>query len=552
MKFCPDRPMIVQGDGVVLLEADHPDFPEVRDRLSNLAELVKTPDHLHTYRITSLSLWNAVSAGWTVPEAVGFLEEESKFGLPASLKRQVEEKMGRCGLVTLTSKEKQLILSVADAALSQKLRKSRPWRDRMTFLGRGTFAVPSELRGWVKQELIRLGYPVEDRAGYTRGEPLSLQLKETTHLRDYQRRAVENFHRRGDVTGGNGVLVLPCGAGKTVIGLSVMEKVGKATLILTPNTTSVQQWIRELLDKTDLTAEQVGVYTGDKKEVRPVTVATYQILTHRSGKRDPFTHMKLFEERDWGLVIYDEVHLLPAPVFRATADIQARRRVGLTATLVREDGREEDVFSLIGPKKFEVPWKELESRGWIAQAACTEIRTPLKPVLRQQYQRAPKKKKYRIAAENPQKINVLKKILHRHRDHKILVIGQYLDQLRQVATQLSLPLITGQTPQSEREIWFDRFRSGDEPVLVVSKVANFAVDLPDAGVAVQLSGAFGSRQEEAQRLGRILRPKKGENEAHFYHVVSRDTLDQEYALQRQLFLVEQGYRYDVQDFEAWE
>lgn len=552
MKFCPDRPMIVQGDGVVLLEADHPDFPEVRDRLSNLAELVKTPDHLHTYRITPLSLWNAVSAGWTVPEAVGFLEEESKFGLPASLKRQVEEKMGRCGLVTLTSKEKQLILSVADAALSQKMRKSRPWRDRMTFLGRGTFAVPSELRGWVKQELIRLGYPVEDRAGYTRGEPLSLQLKETTHLRDYQRRAVENFHRRGDVTGGNGVLVLPCGAGKTVIGLSVMEKVGKATLILTPNTTSVQQWIRELLDKTDLTAEQVGVYTGDKKEVRPVTVATYQILTHRSGKRDPFTHMKLFEERDWGLVIYDEVHLLPAPVFRATADIQARRRLGLTATLVREDGREEDVFSLIGPKKFEVPWKELESRGWIAQAACTEIRTPLKPGLRQQYQRAPKKKKYRIAAENPQKINVLKKILHRHRDHKILVIGQYLDQLRQVATQLSLPLITGQTPQSEREIWFDRFRSGDEPVLVVSKVANFAVDLPDAGVAVQLSGAFGSRQEEAQRLGRILRPKKGENEAHFYHVVSRDTLDQEYALQRQLFLVEQGYRYDVQDFEAWE
>ncbi len=552
MKFCPDRPMIVQGDGVVLLEADHPDFPEVRDRLSNLAELVKTPDHLHTYRITSLSLWNAVSAGWTVQEAVGFLEEESKFGLPASLKRQVEEKMGRCGLVTLTSKEKQLILSVADAALSQKLRKSRPWRDRMTFLGRGTFAVPSELRGWVKQELIRLGYPVEDRAGYTRGEPLSLQLKETTHLRDYQRRAVENFHRRGDVTGGNGVLVLPCGAGKTVIGLSVMEKVGKATLILTPNTTSVQQWIRELLDKTDLTAEQVGVYTGDKKEVRPVTVATYQILTHRSGKRDPFTHMKLFEERDWGLVIYDEVHLLPAPVFRATADIQARRRLGLTATLVREDGREEDVFSLIGPKKFEVPWKELESRGWIAQAACTEIRTPLKPGLRQQYQWAPKKKKYRIAAENPQKINVLKKILHRHRDHKILVIGQYLDQLRQVATQLSLPLITGQTPQSEREIWFDRFRSGDEPVLVVSKVANFAVDLPDAGVAVQLSGAFGSRQEEAQRLGRILRPKKGENEAHFYHVVSRDTLDQEYALQRQLFLVEQGYRYDVQDFEAWE
>ncbi|SDC91057.1 DNA excision repair protein ERCC-3 [Melghirimyces thermohalophilus] len=552
MKFCPDRPMIVQGDGVVLLEADHPAFPEVRDRLSNLAELVKTPDHLHTYRITPLSLWNAVSAGWTVQEAVGFLEEESKFGLPASLKRQVEEKMGRCGLVTLTSKEKQLILSVADAALSQKMRKSRPWRDRMTFLGRGTFAVPSELRGWVKQELIRLGYPVEDRAGYTRGEPLSLQLKETTHLRDYQRRAVENFHRRGDVTGGNGVLVLPCGAGKTVIGLSVMEKVGKATLILTPNTTSVQQWIRELLDKTDLTAEQVGVYTGDKKEVRPVTVATYQILTHRSGKRDPFTHMKLFEERDWGLVIYDEVHLLPAPVFRATADIQARRRLGLTATLVREDGREEDVFSLIGPKKFEVPWKELESRGWIAQAACTEIRTPLKPGLRQQYQRAPKKKKYRIAAENPLKINVLKKILHRHRDHKILVIGQYLDQLRQVATQLSLPLITGQTPQSEREIWFDRFRSGDEPVLVVSKVANFAVDLPDAGVAVQLSGAFGSRQEEAQRLGRILRPKKGENEAHFYHVVSRDTLDQEYALQRQLFLVEQGYRYDVQDFEAWE
>ncbi|PTX58300.1 DNA excision repair protein ERCC-3 [Melghirimyces profundicolus] len=559
MKYRPDRPLIVQGNRTVLLESDHPRFTEVRDRLSALAELVKTPEHLHTYRITDLSLWNAAASGWSAEEIHAFLNEESKFGLPASLRKEVEETVGRYGVLKLITRDNRLILSVEDPDLFRRLRRSTPWKHRLTPVSKGCFEVPKHLRGWVKQEIIRWGYPVGDQAGYARGESIPLRLRERTRsegslfrLRSYQQRAVDAFHCEGDVTGGNGVLVLPCGAGKTVIGIAVMEKVGKATLILTPHTTSVRQWIRELLDKTDLTEEQVGEYTASRKEVRPVTVATYQILTHRSGDSDPFIHMNLFEQRDWGLVIYDEVHLLPAPVFRATADIQVRRRLGLTATLVREDGREEDVFSLIGPKKFEANWKEMENDRWIARARCTEVRTPLSTDRKREYAQAPRQRRYRIAAENPGKIEVLKKVLHKHQGLKTLIIGQYLDQLKEVAALLKAPLITGAMAQKDREDLFDRFRRGEESVLVVSKVANFAVDLPDARVAVQISGTFGSRQEEAQRLGRILRPKQGENEAFFYNIISRDTVDQEYAMHRQLFLVERGYRYEVTESEAWE
>lgn len=558
MIFRPDRPLIVQGDRKVLLEVNHPSFHQVRNRLSVFAELVKTPDPLHMYRITPLSLWNAAAAGKEAEEITSLLNEESKFGLPLSLKKEVEETMGRYGLLKLETGEEGLLLSVFDVDLFRRLKEMPLWRDRLVPLDGGRFQVPSSLRGLVKQELVKLGYPVDDVAGYIGGEVLDVRLRECAlsdgkpfRLRTYQSRAVESFHRQGGVTGGSGVLVLPCGAGKTVIGMAVMEKVGRATLILTPNTTSVRQWIRELLDKTHLREEEVGEYTGSRKEVRPVTVATYQILTNRSGMEDPLRHLKLFDERDWGLVIYDEVHLLPAPVFRSTADIQARRRLGLTATLIREDGREADVFSLIGPKKFEVSWREMEEKGWIAQAFCTEIRAPMDKERWREYEQAPRKGKYRIAAENPDKLSVLNEVLGRHRDGKTLVIGQYLSQLREAASRLGAPLITGEMAQQEREELYEQFRRGKERVLVVSKVANFAVDLPDASVAVQLSGTFGSRQEEAQRLGRILRPKEGENEAHFYSIVSRDTVDQDYAHNRRLFLAERGYRYEVADAETW-
>lgn len=557
MIFRRECPLIVQGDQTVLLEADHPSFQRVRDDLSSFAELIKSPDFLHTYRITPLSLWNAAASGIDTQWILSFLENESKFGLPASLKKEVEEILARYGLLKLETSDQGLVLSVKDVALYQRMKERYPTNQLVPLPGQ-RFQVPSHLRGLLKQELIQWGYPVEDVAGFTEGEVLDIRLRKRTvsegkpfQLRDYQKRAVDSFYQKADTTGGSGVLVLPCGAGKTVVGMAVMEKVGRACLILTPNTTSVRQWIRELLDKICLTENEVGEYTGQAKEVRPVTVATYQIITTRDSEKAALHHMELFEKRDWGLVIYDEVHLLPAPVFRATADIQARRRLGLTATLIREDGRAADVFSLIGPKKLEVSWREMEEEGWIAKAVCTEIRTGMDDRRRREYEQAPPKNKYRIAAENPEKLAILQEVLERHREGSILVIGQYLSQLREVANRLKAPLITGETAEAEREELYERFRQGKERILVVSKVANFAVDLPDASVAVQLSGTFGSRQEEAQRLGRILRPKKEENEAYFYTIVSKDTLDQEYARNRQLFLMERGYRYGIADEKTW-
>ncbi|SMO61817.1 DNA repair helicase XPB [Melghirimyces algeriensis] len=558
MRCRPDKPLIVQDKQKILLEADHPSYIEVRNRLSTFAEPVKTPDPLHTYRMTPVSLWNAASQGVRAESILSFLDEESKFGLPSTIGKEIKETINRYGIFKLMKKDGELVLSVADVSLFHDMKETTPWKNCLVPTEDGCFIVPPDKRGWIKQQMIKAGYPIKDVAGYDDGEPLSLRWRtiplsgnKPIQLRDYQRKAVDSFYQQEDPTGGSGVLVLPCGAGKTFIGMDVMEKVGRATLILTPNTTSVRQWIQELLDKMDLTEDQVGQYTGARKEVRPITVATYQILTHRAGKQEPFTHMKLFKERGWGLVIYDEVHLLPAPVFRATADIQACRRLGLTATLVREDERQEDVFSLIGPKKYEAPWKEIEQKGWIARAVCTEVRTPLNEGKKREYLKASHKKKYRIAAENPEKINVLQRILHQHQQEPVLVIGQYLDQLKEVAERLKAPLITGETDQRERNDLFQRFQRGEEKVLVVSKVANFAVDLPNAKVAVQISGTFGSRQEEAQRLGRVLRPKEKNNEAYFYHIVSKDTIDQDYALRRQLFLVEQGYQYQLMESDEW-
>jgi DNA excision repair protein ERCC-3 len=557
VSYRPELPLIVQSDRTILLEAQHPLFAEVRQALSGFAELIKSPEYIHTYRITPLSLWNAAAGGLTAEQVTGVLSTYSKYGVPPSIVREIDETMGRYGLIRLEKDGDHLLLTGDDPLLLAELTGYKAvdaLLEEQT--GPAVWRVKPYARGLIKQELIRLGYPVQDVAGYTSGEACPVALREVTAggrpfaLRPYQQEAVDAFHAAGAATGGSGVLVLPCGAGKTVIGLGAICQLQTATLILTTNTTSVRQWIAELLDKTDLDPSQIGEYTGERKEVKPITVATYQILTYRSKADESFPHMSLFSEREWGLIVYDEVHLLPAPVFRVTSGIQATRRLGLTATLVREDGREEDVFTLIGPKKYEMPWKALEEQGWIAEAHCREIRLPFEANGREAYARAGARQKYRIAAENPRKLEVVRRLLERHADDRVLIIGQYVGQLQQLAAALNLPLITGKVSEKEREALYRQFKRGEITRLAVSKVANFAVDLPDANVAIQISGTFGSRQEEAQRLGRILRPKERDNAAHFYTLVTRDTREQEFALHRQLFLVEQGYHYDVIEMES--
>ncbi|WP_334071785.1 MULTISPECIES: DNA repair helicase XPB [Paenibacillus] len=546
---------IVQRDLTILLEKNHPGYEPARERLAIFAELVKSPAYYHTYRVTPLSLWNAAAAGMTAEEILEELRGLSRWELPGgvdeeirmwvsrfgSLKLYRAEEPGRLCLEYVGGKEGLMTRLLKEKALAPY--KLEPGNEYRCFL-------PQVWRGALKQSLARLGYPVLDEVGYHHGQSLPMALRDVTEsgksfvLRTYQKAGVDAFACGGD-GGGSGVLVLPCGAGKTVIGLAAMAHFQSETLILTSNVTSVRQWIAEIRDKTTLPEGAVGEYSGEKKQVCPVTVSTYQILTHRSRKEDEFKHMSLFNQRDWGLIIYDEVHLLPAPVFRATADIQATRRLGLTATLVREDGCERDVFSLIGPKRYEVPWKALEERGFIAQVECREVRVSLPDSIRERYLSAEGREKYRIAAENPRKTEMVLKLVNRHAGRQILIIGQYLDQLREVAAALRVPLISGSMPQEERGQWFARFREGKIPVLAVSKVANFAVDLPDASVAIQISGSYGSRQEEAQRLGRILRPKQDGGGAYFYTLVSEETREQDFALRRQLFLIEQGYEYAV-------
>ncbi|PZE22539.1 DNA repair helicase XPB [Paenibacillus xerothermodurans] len=549
------RPLVVQSDLTILLEADHPDFEAVRAGLSRFADLLKRPQHLHTYRMSALSLWNAAAAGLTAEEITGFLEEQAKFGVPANIKQDIRRFMQRYGLLRMESTGADLLLTSDDAAAIKEMCAYKTLRSYgLSQVDEYTLRFSAPYRGLLKQELIKLGYPVEDLAGYSRGEELQIRLKpragtgQPFELRAYQIAAVDAFYRDGSTLGGSGVLVLPCGAGKTVIGIAVMGKLNCATLILTSNTTSVNQWKREILDKTEVAEDMVGEYTGAKKDVRPITVATYQILTYRRTKDELFTHMDLFNKRDWGLIVYDEVHLLPAPVFRVTADIQATRRLGLTATLIREDGREEDVFSLVGPKRYEMPWKELEAQGWIASVSCMEIRVALPAQERHAYMNAEPRQRMRIASLNSAKLELTRELLARHRGEQVIVIGQYLDQLKEVAEVIQAPFIYGEMPYQEREEVYGRFRRRELKTIVVSKVANFAVDLPDAAVAIQISGSFGSRQEEAQRLGRILRPKTNSNEAFFYTLVSSDTREQDYALNRQLFLIEQGYKYSSEEW----
>lgn len=552
-----DKPLIVQGDHTLLLEVNHPLFEQAREQIIKFAELVKSPEYIHTYRLTPLSLWNAAANGLADDQIIGYLKKYSKFEVPQHIKKEIRSFVNRYGIISFEKDKGTLILKSKQVEVIDELMGhdsiNKYFKSRINHYA---IAIEEEARGVLKQEMLKLGYPVKDLAGYQEGQPLAINLLPVTkkgelfRLRDYQLEAVNSFYAEGTVYGGSGTLVLPCGSGKTIIGLGVMAKIKNETLILTTNITAVHQWMQEILDKTTLIGNKIGEYTGELKELKPVTVTTYQILTHRSDVNGEFSHMKIFQQRNWGLIIYDEVHLLPAPIFRYTANIQAKRRLGLTATLIREDRKEEDVFSLIGPKKYDVPWIQMENKGWIAKASCTEVRLPLAEDWNQKYILAPKRQKYHIAATNPLKLAVLEKIIAKHTNDSILIIGQYLEQLERIAKELKVPLITGKVKQDEREKIYHDFKKGKIKILIVSKVANFAIDLPDAKVAIQVSGTFGSRQEEAQRLGRILRPKKVDNEAFFYTLISQNTVDQDYAMKRQLFLVDQGYKYQITEEEV--
>lgn len=536
-------PLIVQSDKTALLEVDHPQAKDARHDLAIFAELERAPEHIHTYRITKLGLWNARAAGHDSDFVLDVLDRYAKFAVPAGVRADIAETMNRYGRLSirkgadgeleLYSKERAILLETSrhrkisellDGEVSDEAFRIRPWA-----------------RGQVKQELLKLGWPAEDFAGFTEGTPHAISLSSADwKIRDYQTQAVEKFWE-----GGSGVVVLPCGAGKTIVGAAAMSTAKTNTLILVTNTVSARQWKAELLKRTTLTKDEIGEYSGSVKEIQPVTIATYQILTTK--RKGEYAHLSLLNANDWGLIIYDEVHLLPAPIFKMTADLQARRRLGLTATLVREDGKEGDVFSLIGPKRFDAPWKEIESQGYIAPAACFEVRIDLPDEERMNYAISSQEDRYRIAATSPTRIPVIKKLIKKHQGEPTLVIGQYLSQIHEVSAALNVPEITGDTPVDERERLFEEFRSGRLNTLVVSKVANFSVDLPEASVAIQISGSYGSRQEEAQRLGRLLRPKNDGRTASFYTLTSRDTVDQDFAQNRQRFLAEQGYSYEIVD-----
>ncbi|MEN9749588.1 MAG: hypothetical protein RL149_666 [Actinomycetota bacterium] len=536
-------PLIVQSDKTALLEVDHPQAADARHELAIFAELERAPEHIHTYRITRLGLWNARAAGHDSEFVLDVLDRFAKFAVPTSVRTDITETMRRYGrLVIQRDADGELELVSQEPAILSEATKHRKIAELLVGrISQNAFKIQPWARGQVKQELLKLGWPAEDLAGYTPGTPHEIALSDGAwHIRDYQSQAVEKFWQ-----GGSGVVVLPCGAGKTIVGAAAMSVAKTNTLILVTNTVSARQWKAELLKRTTLTEDEIGEYSGSTKEIKPITIATYQILTTK--RKSEYAHLSLLNANDWGLIVYDEVHLLPAPIFKMTADLQARRRLGLTATLVREDGKEGDVFSLIGPKRFDAPWKEIEAQGYIAPAACFEIRIDLPEEERLNYAMANQDERYRIAATSPMKIDVIRKLLKKHQGEPTLIIGQYLDQIHTIAEAIDVPSITGETPVDERERLFEQFRTGQINTLVVSKVANFSVDLPEASVAIQISGSYGSRQEEAQRLGRLLRPKADGRTASFYTLISRDTVDQDFAQNRQRFLAEQGYSYEILD-----
>ncbi|WP_088320150.1 DNA repair helicase XPB [Kineosporia sp. R_H_3] len=538
-----DGPLIVQSDKTLLLEVDHPAADACRQAIAPFAELERAPEHVHTYRLTPLGLWNARAAGHDAEQVVDVLLEHSRYPVPHALLVDVAETMARYGRLQLLKHPTHgLVLHAIDLPVLEEVLRSKKVIPLVgARIDREHVAVHPSERGHLKQVLLKLGWPAEDFAGYVDGEAHAIDLAEDGWvLRDYQRQAVDNFWH-----GGSGVVVLPCGAGKTIVGAAAMAKARATTLILVTNTVSARQWRDELLKRTSLTEEEIGEYSGSRKEIRPVTIATYQVMTTK--RKGTYSHLEVFDARDWGLVVYDEVHLLPAPIFRMTADLQARRRLGLTATLVREDGREGDVFSLIGPKRYDAPWKDIEAQGYIAPADCVEVRVTLPERDRLLYATAEPEERYRLCSTAEQKSKVVEKLVAQHKGEPTLVIGQYLDQLDDLGERLDCPVLKGDTTVKERQRLFEAFRQGEITVLVVSKVANFSIDLPEASVAIQVSGSFGSRQEEAQRLGRVLRPKADGRSARFYAIVARDTLDQDFAAHRQRFLAEQGYAYRIVD-----
>ena len=538
-----DGPLIVQSDKTLLLDIDHPMSVECRRAIAPFAELERSPEHIHTYRLTPLGLWNARAAGHDAEQVIDTLIKYSRYAVPHSILIDVAETMSRYGRLRLEMDPVHgLILITTDTAVLEEVIRAKKIAPLLgARIDPETITVLPSQRGQIKQSLLRLGWPAEDFAGYVDGQAHDISLvQKDWKIRPYQELAAEGFWH-----GGSGVVVLPCGAGKTIVGAAAMAHAKATTLILVTNTIAARQWREELLKRTTLNEDEIGEYSGAKKEIRPVTIATYQVMTKK--KNGVYAHLDLFDSYDWGLIIYDEVHLLPAPIFRFTADIQSRRRLGLTATLVREDGMEGEVFSLIGPKRFDVPWKEIEAQGYIAPAECIEVRVNLTETERLAYATAEPENRYRSCATTRTKRDVVQVLVEKHADDQVLVIGQYIDQLDELSETLGAPLIKGETPIKEREILFNKFRTGEIKCLVVSKVANFSIDLPDATIAIQVSGAFGSRQEEAQRLGRILRPKSDGRSAKFYSVISRDTIDQDFAQNRQRFLAEQGYSYKIID-----
>ncbi|MCQ2122398.1 MAG: DEAD/DEAH box helicase [Fibrobacter sp.] len=572
--------IIVQSNLEIMVEVDNPNYEAARDAIAPFTELVKSPEHLHTYRISHLSLWNAAATGLRAPEVLERLESQSRYPIPQSVVTEIEDYMARYGLLRLKKDGERLIIESDDKFMFTEICQLKEVAEFiLEFIDDTHAIVDPERRGHLKMALTNAGFPVEDLAGYTVGEPLEITLRDTTlagkkfELRDYQKEAAQVFFASGSEKGGSGVIVLPCGSGKTVIGLAAMALIQTKTLILTPNISASRQWIREICDKTNLTIDQVKEYSGEVKEIGPVTVATYQILTQRKRIKKPgeesntenlemsdeevkkeLANFPLFSQQKWGLMIYDEVHLLPAPVFRLSTEMQATRRLGLTATLVREDHKETEVFSLIGPKKYDIPWRVLEAQGWIASADCNEIRIPMEAELKMKYALAPVREKITLASTNPEKNDIVHRLLNYFNkpDDRILIIGQYIEQLEGLSKELDIPLITGKTANKDREKLYAAFRDGSLKNLMVSKVGNFAIDLPDANVLIQISGTFGSRQEEAQRLGRVLRPKQDGGTAHFYSIVTQDSKEQEFAMNRQLFLTEQGYAYKIIKRGDWD
>ena len=544
------KPLILQSDHSILLEVENSQYHECRDFLTIFAELIKSPEFIHTYKTTPLSLWNAAALDHSLDKILGGIEKYSKYSPPHNVLNDIKEWYQQYGKLILKKHDDDfLILSSNDSFIFDKITNNKNLKSFWQSKEDNRLLIKKNDRGNIKHALIKAGYPVKDLCGYIAGEELAVKLREVDTngnnftLRNYQKEAVDAFYQKGKYTGGSGVIVLPCGAGKTIIGLAVLASISNHTLVITTNNISVKQWQNEILSKTSVSRDDIGEYTGASKDIKPITVTTYQMITHRKSADHEMQHLKIFTERKWGLIIYDEAHTLPAPVFSITTFIQAKRRLGMTATLVREDGREDDVFALIGPKRYDIPWKVLENNGYIAEAFCIEYRVSLSKKLQQSYAYAEPRQQFRVAAENLKKLELLQELIKKHSQDQILIIGQYISQLQEIVKLLNLPLITGKTVNKKREELYNKFKSGEINVLVVSKVANFAVDLPDANILVQMSGSYGSRQEEAQRLGRILRPKK--KHSFFYSLVSHNTVEQDFSINRQLFLLEQGYKYEI-------